>query len=302
MGVIKKGIGAILGLFILFALLGAILGPHDTSIHAATVSHSEDTKTAYTRDNINFISKERVDENIKAGVARPGDYKEVQVPLNTTVVGGSVFDESDSKQEEKTTPTQPSTPKQTSVTSTPEEQSVYVQKQSGSPSADSISGQKEQTATAQQVVPSQQTQSSEAKSTTTAPIKESNVASAPYSSQETVTQYGAKEYAASAVATDNTVQTQKSGLSSDEEWAARGSGKMGRPAYQPQSTTPAYYSPASSPSSSGGVFVGSINSDKYHYPSCGSAKNIHPENEIWFSSSEDARNHGYIPCKRCHPP
>ncbi len=50
------------------------------------------------------------------------------------------------------------------------------------------------------------------------------------------------------------------------------------------------------------VFVGSIKSDKYHYPSCGSAKNIHPENEIWFSSSADARAHGYVPCKRCHPP
>lgn len=50
------------------------------------------------------------------------------------------------------------------------------------------------------------------------------------------------------------------------------------------------------------VFVGSIKSDKYHYPSCGSAKNIHPENEIWFSSSADARSHGYVPCGRCHPP
>ena len=51
-----------------------------------------------------------------------------------------------------------------------------------------------------------------------------------------------------------------------------------------------------------GVFVGSIKSDKYHYPSCGSAKNIHLENEIWFSSSADARSHGYVPCKRCNPP
>ncbi|MHB8117910.1 MAG: Ada metal-binding domain-containing protein [Methanothrix sp.] len=50
------------------------------------------------------------------------------------------------------------------------------------------------------------------------------------------------------------------------------------------------------------VFVGSIKSDKYHYPSCESAKNIHPENEIWFSSSADARAHGYVPCGRCHPP
>jgi hypothetical protein len=50
------------------------------------------------------------------------------------------------------------------------------------------------------------------------------------------------------------------------------------------------------------VFVGSIKSDKYHYPSCSAAKRIKPENEIWFSSSADARAHGYVPCKICNPP
>jgi Metal binding domain of Ada len=50
------------------------------------------------------------------------------------------------------------------------------------------------------------------------------------------------------------------------------------------------------------VFVGSIKSDKYHYPSCTWAEKIKPENEIWFSSSQDARNHGYVPCKVCSPP
>ena len=50
------------------------------------------------------------------------------------------------------------------------------------------------------------------------------------------------------------------------------------------------------------VFVGSIKSDKYHYPGCKWAEKIKPENEIWFSSSQDARNHGYIPCKVCSPP
>ncbi|HNY33952.1 MAG TPA: hypothetical protein PKK68_04780 [Methanothrix soehngenii] len=49
------------------------------------------TKTAYTHDGISYISKERVEENIKAGVAKPGDYEEVQVPLDTFVVGGSTF-------------------------------------------------------------------------------------------------------------------------------------------------------------------------------------------------------------------
>jgi hypothetical protein len=50
------------------------------------------------------------------------------------------------------------------------------------------------------------------------------------------------------------------------------------------------------------VFVGSIKSDKYHYPSCSAAQKIKPENEIWFSSSADARAHGYVPCKICNPP
>jgi len=51
-----------------------------------------------------------------------------------------------------------------------------------------------------------------------------------------------------------------------------------------------------------GVFVGSINSDVYHYPTCTYAQRIYPENQIWFSSSQDARAHGYRPCKVCHPP
>jgi micrococcal nuclease len=52
----------------------------------------------------------------------------------------------------------------------------------------------------------------------------------------------------------------------------------------------------------GGMFVGSVKSNKYHYPSCRWAKEILPENEIWFSSSEDARAHGYVPCGTCKPP
>ena len=50
------------------------------------------------------------------------------------------------------------------------------------------------------------------------------------------------------------------------------------------------------------VFVGSIKSNKYHYPSCQWAKKIKPENEIWFASSADARAHGYVPCGVCNPP
>ena len=50
------------------------------------------------------------------------------------------------------------------------------------------------------------------------------------------------------------------------------------------------------------VFVGSKKSDVYHYPSCRYVKMIKPENIIWFTSVEDARNHGYRPCKVCKPP
>jgi len=58
----------------------------------------------------------------------------------------------------------------------------------------------------------------------------------------------------------------------------------------------------SSSSVSGGSFVGSKKSDVYHYPSCESAKRITAANLIRFSSSADARAHGYRPCKKCHPP
>jgi hypothetical protein len=53
---------------------------------------------------------------------------------------------------------------------------------------------------------------------------------------------------------------------------------------------------------SGQQFVGSKNSDVYHYPSCTWAQRIKASNQIWFSSSQDARNHGYRPCEICHPP
>lgn len=56
------------------------------------------------------------------------------------------------------------------------------------------------------------------------------------------------------------------------------------------------------PTASEKVFVGSIKSNKYHYPDCRAAKRIAPGNEIWFSSSADARAHGYVPCGICNPP
>ncbi len=51
-----------------------------------------------------------------------------------------------------------------------------------------------------------------------------------------------------------------------------------------------------------GPFWGSTNSNKYHYPSCYWALQIHSENLRVFSSSTEARNAGYIPCQVCHPP
>jgi len=52
----------------------------------------------------------------------------------------------------------------------------------------------------------------------------------------------------------------------------------------------------------GGPFVGSKNSDVYHYPWCASAKRIKSSNKVTFSSSADARAHGYRPCSKCNPP
>lgn len=49
-------------------------------------------------------------------------------------------------------------------------------------------------------------------------------------------------------------------------------------------------------------FVGGVNSDIYHYPWCVWAQQIYPQNEIWFDSVEDAKAHGYRPCKVCKPP
>ncbi|HHW39933.1 MAG TPA: hypothetical protein GXX19_02045 [Syntrophomonadaceae bacterium] len=49
-------------------------------------------------------------------------------------------------------------------------------------------------------------------------------------------------------------------------------------------------------------FVGSIHSNKYHYPTCEWAQKIKPENRIWFKDKADARAQGYVPCKVCSPP
>ncbi len=45
-----------------------------------------------------------------------------------------------------------------------------------------------------------------------------------------------------------------------------------------------------------GVFIGSINSNKYHWPDCPWAKKIAEENRIQFNSEKEAQDAGYIPC------
>lgn len=54
-------------------------------------------------------------------------------------------------------------------------------------------------------------------------------------------------------------------------------------------------------SGSGGSYVGSVNSDKFHYPSCGQASKIKSSNLISFSSRDEAVSSGYSPCSFCSP-
>lgn len=49
-------------------------------------------------------------------------------------------------------------------------------------------------------------------------------------------------------------------------------------------------------------FVGSRTSNKYHYPDCKWTKRIRPKNLVTFSSAEEAREKGYVPCPACQPP
>ncbi len=47
--------------------------------------------------------------------------------------------------------------------------------------------------------------------------------------------------------------------------------------------------------------VGSVKGKKYHLSDCHNVKRIKPENQIWFSSVEEAKKQGYEPAKCCHP-
>lgn len=49
-------------------------------------------------------------------------------------------------------------------------------------------------------------------------------------------------------------------------------------------------------------FVGSKNSNVYHYPSCYEAKKIKSENLVTFNTLAEACAAGYMACKVCNPP
>jgi|TARA_Y100000031_G_scaffold156411_1_gene210857 hypothetical protein len=50
------------------------------------------------------------------------------------------------------------------------------------------------------------------------------------------------------------------------------------------------------PETEQGTFLSSVNSDKYHWPDCPWAKKISIENQVWFSSENEAQTAGYIRC------
>jgi len=45
-----------------------------------------------------------------------------------------------------------------------------------------------------------------------------------------------------------------------------------------------------------GRFVGSVNSNKYHWPDCSFGKRIAEQNQVWFSSEAEAQTAGYARC------
>jgi methylphosphotriester-DNA--protein-cysteine methyltransferase len=49
-------------------------------------------------------------------------------------------------------------------------------------------------------------------------------------------------------------------------------------------------------------YVGSKNSNKYHYPDCKWAQKINSKNLVTFKSAQEALKARYIPCKVCKPP
>jgi hypothetical protein len=49
-------------------------------------------------------------------------------------------------------------------------------------------------------------------------------------------------------------------------------------------------------------YIGSVTSNKYHYPDCKWGKQILPEKVLNFHSVKEAQEQGYIQCRACRPP
>jgi len=49
------------------------------------------------------------------------------------------------------------------------------------------------------------------------------------------------------------------------------------------------------------AYVGSTESNKYHFPDCKWAQKIAPKRQIWFGSGSEAASAGYEPCGTCSP-
>ena len=75
--------------------------------------------------------------------------------------------------------------------------------------------------------------------------------------------------------------------------------RTARPTAVPPTAIPA----PPTPTTGGGdtIYIGSKNSDKFHYTWCASAKKIKPANAIYFYSRAAALAAGYSPCAVCKP-
>ena len=56
--------------------------------------------------------------------------------------------------------------------------------------------------------------------------------------------------------------------------------------------------PPPAPATSG-AYVASKSGSKYHLPTCSSAKQIKPENQVFFQTPQQAEEQGYTTCSRC---
>jgi pilus assembly protein CpaE len=76
---------------------------------------------------------------------------------------------------------------------------------------------------------------------------------------------------------------------------------QGSPA-APQVQTSEPGAPAAAEAQEKSKYVGSITSNKYHYPDCKWAKTIPHRKLMGFNSVAEAKEKGYIPCPACNPP